>query len=51
MLGHIPHKLIAVAHASHRNDLAALFDRPADEPQQRAKSVTQAIDIRAPRAR
>jgi hypothetical protein len=45
MPGKIRRKLLAVARAMHRGDLAALLDHPADEREQHAKTVAHVIDI------
>ncbi|WP_321958117.1 site-specific integrase [Paraburkholderia bannensis] len=44
VLGRIRRRLVSLARAAHRDDLAALFDHPAEERAQHAKAVTQAID-------
>jgi site-specific recombinase XerD len=44
VLGRIRRRLQAVARAAHRDDLAALFDHPADERGRHAKAVAQAIE-------
>ncbi|WP_322053046.1 site-specific integrase [Paraburkholderia bannensis] len=44
VLGRIRRRLVSLARAAHRDDLAALFDHPAEERAQHAKAVAQAID-------
>ncbi|WP_420800189.1 phage integrase family protein [Paraburkholderia tagetis] len=44
VLGTLRRRLQALARAAHRDDLAALFDHPAEERKQHAKAVAQAID-------
>ncbi|WP_027821034.1 site-specific integrase [Paraburkholderia bannensis] len=44
VLGRIRRRLVSLARAAHRDDLAALFDHPADQRAQHAKAVAQAID-------
>ncbi len=44
VLGRIRRRLVSLAHAAHREDLAALFDHPANERTRHAKAVAQAID-------
>ncbi|WP_233809428.1 site-specific integrase [Paraburkholderia sp. HP33-1] len=45
VLGRIRRRLIALARALHRDDLAALFDHPADDRAHHAKAVAQAVDV------
>lgn len=45
VLGALRRRLLSVARAAHRDDLAALLDHPADERGRHAKAVAQAIDI------
>ena len=44
VLGRIRRKLVAIARAAHRDDLAALLAHPVEERAQYAKAVAQAID-------
>ncbi|MDH6151381.1 site-specific recombinase XerD [Paraburkholderia sp. WSM4179] len=44
VLGTIWRKLVTVAHAVHRNDLAVLLDHPAEAREQHAKTAAQAIE-------
>ncbi|HKT92773.1 MAG TPA: site-specific integrase [Paraburkholderia sp.] len=44
VLGRIRRRLIAIARAAHRDDLAALLDHPVEERERHAKAVAQAID-------
>jgi site-specific recombinase XerD len=44
VLGRIRHRLVALARAAHRDDLATLLDHPAEDRAQQAKAVAQAID-------
>jgi site-specific recombinase XerD len=44
VLGRIRRRLIAIARAAHRNDLAALLSHPAEERGQHASAVALAID-------
>ena len=51
VLGALRRRLQAIARAAHRDDLAALFDHPADERKRYAQTVAQAIDaLRTARA-
>ncbi|MGF6444675.1 phage integrase family protein [Paraburkholderia youngii] len=45
VLGRIRRRLQAIARAAHRDDLAALFDHPAEERALHAKSVAHAIEL------
>ncbi len=45
VLGRIRRRLVAVAHAAHRDDLAALLAHPANERGQHAKAVAHAIGV------
>ncbi|MBB3259278.1 site-specific recombinase XerD [Paraburkholderia bannensis] len=45
VLGRIRRRLVAIARAVNRDDLATLLDHPADERTHHAKAVAQAIDI------
>ncbi|MBB3262092.1 site-specific recombinase XerD [Paraburkholderia bannensis] len=45
VLGRIRRRLVALARAAHRDDLATMLDHPAQERTQQAKAVAQAIDI------
>ncbi|MBB3258969.1 hypothetical protein F4827_003842 [Paraburkholderia bannensis] len=44
VLGRIRRRLVALARAAHRDDLATLLDHPAQERTQQAKAVAQAIE-------
>ncbi|QBQ98587.1 site-specific integrase [Paraburkholderia pallida] len=44
VLGAIRRRLLGIARAAHRDDLAALIDHPAEERERHAKAVAQAID-------
>ncbi|WP_321788088.1 site-specific integrase [Paraburkholderia sp. J94] len=44
VLGRIRRRLVSLARAAHRDDLAALLNHPAEERAQHAKAVAQAID-------
>ena len=44
VLGTIRRRLLSVARAAHRDDLAALLDHPADERERHAKAIAHAID-------
>jgi Phage integrase protein len=45
VLGRIRRKLVAIARAAHRDDLAALLVHPVGERQRHARAVAQAIDV------
>ncbi|RQM43784.1 integrase, partial [Paraburkholderia bannensis] len=45
MLGRIRRRLVALARAAHRDDLATLFSHPAEDRTRHAKAVAQAIDV------
>lgn len=44
VLGQIRRRLVAIARAGHREDLATLLDHPAEDRARLAKAVAQAID-------
>lgn len=44
VLGAIRRRLLGIARAAHRDDLAVLLDHPADERERQAKAVAQAIE-------
>jgi site-specific recombinase XerD len=44
VLGRIRRRLVAIARAGHREDLATLLDHPAEDRARHAKAVAQAID-------
>ncbi|WP_322059733.1 site-specific integrase [Paraburkholderia sp. J63] len=44
VLGAIRRRLLGIARAAHRDDLAVLLDHPADERERHAKAVAQAIE-------